>query len=372
MAKKVHVLHMADNNSVYNSFSINASHYFLSERQYGGVAANITPDIKFVDVTLKDVQDKSFYRYPKLALPRMKVDLLKEKASIKVVRDKDTADYKIISDKYLESLTEYSWNNTYKAGDLLAKLEANSAHFTINTYDTLKTLFEDNPDDLFVVKDGWSYSRSFTFTTDVPYHTSNYRYVSEENIQEFEDIIKSTNLVLDKTINGLIYEDMHALTKEEYLNARNMIKSEDMENRVLVLELLSNCNLNKSFDYVALLFYFYYDYLKDAKNWNSVNVKTLRKSMEDFQPGYSNSTYGQYYDNFLRKLLQHDHMTEFAFKEVARYTFHNVVKKSMGLQAESMFTIDLDAIKLNPLYVERLKKEPSFFLSPVEEAVLKF
>lgn len=329
-------------------------------------------NINFLDLKSNQIKDKSFYRYPKLALPRMKVDLLKEKFNITVTRNKDAADYKIISTNFFKSLSEYSWNSCYTSEELLKELSSYASEFTTGAYSEFKTFLEDNAQDYFVVKRSWSYQRNTQFLSTANSIASSYRYVSSENIETYDEILTSTNLVLDSTINEMIYEDMHILTEEEYINARNMIKSNDLENRALALELLSNCNLVKSFDYVALLFYYYHDALKEARNWNSVNVKTLRNSMADFVPSYNNSSYGHFYNHFLQNLIKHDQLTEFAFKEVARYTFHNVIKKNMGLADDSVFTINMDAIKINPKYIDKLKKEHDFFLTDVENAVLKF
>lgn len=370
MVNKVHVLNLKDDSTQYTDASVVESQLYLGER--GVFKGAILGKFNIVDLKMKDIKDKSFYRYPKLSLPRMKVDLLKEKSNISITRKQEDADYLIVSTKFIESISDYSWSSTYNGKDLLDSLEKNTHHFSTQGYTNLKKILNDNIDDLFVIKQAWSYSRVFSITDNIDYQTSNYLYVPAANIQLFNELLTSTNLVLDSNINNLIYEDMHILTKEEYVNARNMIKSQDLDNRALVLELLSNCNLTKSFDYVSLLFYFYYDYMKDAKNWNSVNVKTLRESLSDFQPGYSNTTYGNYYDNYLKKLIEHDQFTEFAFKEVARYTFHNVLKKSMSMTDESVFTIDMDAIKLNPAYLSNLKQNVNFLSTPLEIGVSKF
>ena len=39
-----------------------------------------------------DLQDKKIYRFPKITLPRQKVDLLKEKHNVKVIRDIEKSD----------------------------------------------------------------------------------------------------------------------------------------------------------------------------------------------------------------------------------------------------------------------------------------
>ena len=56
---------------------------------------------KALNITGADIQDKLLYRYPNLTLPRSKVDLLKDKYNVKVIRDRTKADYKIISKKYI-------------------------------------------------------------------------------------------------------------------------------------------------------------------------------------------------------------------------------------------------------------------------------
>ena len=47
--------------------------------------------------------------------------------------------------------------------------------------------------------------------------------------------------------------------------------------RSIALEMLANCNVNKSFDVVSGLYYWWhYDWCKNTNNWNTVNVKALR------------------------------------------------------------------------------------------------
>lgn len=371
MFNKVHEINLDDDGVQCTNANIKTSHLFLGEK-VAYKKSKVLGKFKIVDLKMKDIKDKSFYRYPKLSLPRMKVDLLKQKANINIIRKAEDADYLIVSIKFIESISDYSWSSTYSAKNLLDNLEKNTQHFTAGGYINLKKILNDNIDDLFVIKKPWSYQKAFNITDDIDYETSNYLFVTAANIQTFNELHASTNLVLDSNINSLIYEGMHILTKEEYNNARKMIKSEDLENRAVVLELMSNCNIIKSFDYVSLLFYFYYDHIKDAKNWNSINVKTLRETLSDFQPSHSNTTYGNFYDYYLKKLIDHSHFTEFAFKEVAKYTFHNVVKKSMNMDAESVFIIDMDAIKVNPVYLNSIKQKADFLNTPIEIGISKF
>ena len=54
-----------------------------------------------------DLTDKKIYRYPKLTLPRNKVNLLKDKFNLKLVRDPDKADYHIVSNKFINTMVSF-------------------------------------------------------------------------------------------------------------------------------------------------------------------------------------------------------------------------------------------------------------------------
>lgn len=359
-----------DNSNQYNGASLIHIRKFISS--YAS-EANLMQGITLNSIDGSMIKDASFYRYPKLTLPRAKVDILKEKFNISITRAEDKADYKIISEKYINTLCDISWSNLYTVEDTLDWINEEQNQFTIDTLDIVKDKLKDaNDDDLVELNTSYYWSNNgkrINETKDAAYH--NYHYLKAEEVQTYNDIVNSNNLVSDTCINDVIYEDLHVLTKEEYNNCRNMLKSDDYDNRALALEMLANCNLNKSFDYVSMLYYFYYDYMKDAKNWNNVNVKTLRNALSNFNP-MSNMSYGHFYNNYLQQLIKADQLTEFAFKECARYVFHNVVKRHMGMTDESVFKIDLDAIQINPKYLDKLKSEHDFFLTDVENAVMKF
>lgn len=329
-----------------------------------------TIEILFEDNVLKNVlpldkstiQDKIFYRYPNLTLPRQKIDLLKEKYNISITRGKDKADYKIVSLKYLESLSKTSWSSLYTVSDMITAVESNKNYFDDNTYDTIiNDLQGQVPSTLICINVGDGYRWNSTFnitdiTKNILSEFGSYNFVPSDLETDFNEILLASNIVLDSSLNDIIYEGLHTLTHAEYLSSRDLIRSEDRDNRTLALELLANCNLNKSFDYVSMLYYFYYDYLKDTNNWNNVNVKTLKTSLKEFTPSY-NKDHGRHYNTYLKKLAEADQLSEFAFKECARYAYHNVIKKSMGLDSESLFNIELSSIKLNPEYISKLKED---------------
>ena len=75
------------------------------------------------------LQDKKIYRFPKITLPRQKVDLLKEKYNCKVIRDPSKADVAVVSYKLFNTIFDREWNSsiTYKkAFDILVYMKEKS------------------------------------------------------------------------------------------------------------------------------------------------------------------------------------------------------------------------------------------------------
>lgn len=362
----------SDNNTLYDNVKISDPLIFLSGYHSNKPTIN---GVVYQNIKSKDLQDKILYRFPKLDLPRQKVDLLKDKFNVKLTRNIDKADYIIVSEKYQKSLSDYSWYTLHDLDHVKEKIVSFKGFFTTDAFDSIVNALNNmSSGDYVELRFSHYYKSSLpNLSNDGSFESvhNNYYYIKSEYEEQFINISTYNNLILDTLVTDFTYEDLHVVSKKEYISTRAMIKSDDRENRSLALELLANCNLTASYDYVSMLFYFYYDYLKDTRNWNNVNVKTLRKSLDAFVPS-NNSAYGGYYEQYLKALIGKDKFTEFAFTEVARYAFHNVLKKSMALSDTSVFKINLDAIKINPKYIDNLKKNnDTFFLSEIEEELVK-
>ena len=293
------------------------------------------------------IQDKSFYRYPKLTLPRQKVDILKEKYNIKIIRAEEKADYKIISKNHITDMIAHTYRTIYKVEDVLSLLHNCKTSFTNKGYQLFEDFLQDKQNE-YISNDhyyGNTYNTFIEGLSKISIYSSH--YISESNFAVIDKINAEKNYIFENLLGDIIYEDLHVLTHEEYVNAKAMIKSGDGDNLNLVMELLSNCNVNKSFDYVSMLFYFYYDIIKYSKNWGSVNVKTLRKTLDDFASPYNNKNKGVYYNRYLTLLKKHGFLTEFAIKECSGYVYHNVIKFHVNIQEDSILTINKASIKLN-------------------------
>ena len=311
--------------------------------------------------TMMQIKGTSIYRFPKLSLPRQKVDHLKESANVSVTRNKESADYHIISEKLLDSFFESSWSNFSTAEEVREYLNSCMNCFTNDAFVMIRDMIEEGKLYHIEINGEWRNQNPHKDTLAAGYNkVKNGKegydiYVPTKNLNDYNAIINNPKLVLDRHIKELCDEGLHVLTEEETLNIEKILGTHDVENLTLALEMMSNCNLEKSFDYVSYLYYFNFENLKMASNWNNINAKTLRKALDRFTPYANNSAI--YYEAYLKKLIEADKLTEWAFKATAKKLFDGGMK-SFGLNRD-VFSISLDDIKLNPKYSEVMKKSES-------------
>jgi len=323
----------------------------------------INNPVKFTKPTLVQIKDCTIYRFPKLSLPRNKMDLLKENANIKVTRNMNSADYKVISNNYLSKLLNANYRNFISGVDLFDALRKIETSFTSDAWIKLTSAYnkfkqEGNEEVLFNMTHNkyWKCSNPSIdnlgkVLDKLSIHTDSYQvYVETKNLKTFDTVTQSNNLVLDTHMNNLCSSNLHTLTQEETDNMMKILSTNDRENLALALEMMSNCNIEKSLDYVSFLFYFNYSNLKNASNWNSINVKTLRKSLKEYEAYDSHLAY--FYERYLKQLAKDNYLTQWAFKATAKRMLEGGLH-SWGINKD-FFKIDLDDIKINDKYKDKL------------------
>ena len=319
-------------------------------------------------ITSKDIQDKTIYRYPNLNLPRIKVDNLKDKYNVKVTRNIEKADYCVYSSKYLEKIIDYDWANYCTVGDFQEQVFDDDFKELLTSQSIIKLnsmLFNLDPDDLITISFNYNWNSNWDSAVkpilskvDKAKVDGYVLYVGYENIKEYKQLIQNTNLVLDSNIVSICNEGLLILTDEDVKSIESMVKSEDPENITLACEMMANCNIDESFDKLAYIHYFYFEWLRYAKNWNHINVKTLRKTLsEDFVPYGSNNAQAHYYERFVRGLVKHNHLTEFALKKTVQKLVNNGLN-AFGLNRD-VFMVDVSSIKLSDKYTSKLIKHQS-------------
>jgi len=315
------------------------------------------PVIKKETFTL---QNKKIYRFPKLDLPRQKVDLLKEKFNCKVIRDPNKADVHVVSSKFFSNLFVRQYGLSVPVADMFKMLktfkEKNNL-FTDKALESINNFLTAVPKDAVVMyscKTGWSrsinvdpvYSIIKDYENDFLDDRNNNWQLQEKNYKSYNDIVSSTaTIVLDTDICDIIDQDLAVLNSDQYDEIEQMVKNNDIDNRSLALEMLANCNINKSFDVVSGLYFWWYDFLKNTTNWQTANVKTFRKRMSSYEGNHdSHSVYS--YNKYIKSLAEDDRLTTFALNKT-KEKLHNVFLNKMVGPDSSVFKIDLESIYIN-------------------------
>ena len=325
------------------------------------------PTIKKETFTL---QDKKIYRFPKLDLPRQKVDLLKEKFNCKVIRDPNKADVHVVSSKFFSNLFVRQYGLSVPVADMFKMLktfkEKNNL-FTDKALESINDFLAAVPKNAVVMyscKTGWSrsinvdpvYSIIKDYENDFLNDRNNNWLLPEENCKSYNDIVFSTaTIVLDTDICDIIDQDLAVLTSDQYNEIEQMVKNNDIDNRSLALEMLANCNINKSFDVVSGLYFWWYDHLKNTTNWQTANVKTFRKRMSSYEGNHdSHSVYS--YNKYIKSLAEDDKLTVFALNKT-KEKLHNVFLNKMVGPASDVFKVDLESIYINQNLTDQIIKD---------------
>jgi hypothetical protein len=127
-----------------------------------------------------------------------------------------------------------------------------------------------------------------------------------------------------------------------------MVKSGDRDTLALALEMMANCNIEKSFDKLALIFAFYKDELSNARNWNSVNVKSLKKQLVDVPHVEGNNGYG--FNLLVRALHTKGCLTPFAVGAISNKMCKTILSYVGLTSSESVFDIKPKDLKLKSEY----------------------
>lgn len=302
-----------------------------------------------------DLQDKKIYRYPNLELPRQKVDLLKTKFNVKIIRDADLADIHIVSDKLILNLFSHDWSKalTYsQMFEVFNTLKQND-HLIESGLDKCKELLSIIEKDAYiriVVNRDYRYvspvADSIASKLNTFEHEGNRDLIiRDDNMILYNQLVNAKALIIkDVEINKIISEDLAVIGEDQFDQVSKMIQSGDKDNRTLAVEMLANCNVEESFDIVSFLFFWYYDWFKDTNNWNNINVKTLRKRLEKFSGSKDNNRQWAY-DHYIKLLHEENKLTDFIVQKTIKKMYDSVIKNTFGCN-NNVFSIDVESIYL--------------------------
>ena len=356
--------------------SNSSGHYGRSRSEDKDAMKEIMNKIK--TITSDDLKNaKVLYRFPHLHLSRAKVKILQEKFDLKVKRDFHDADYGIVSTKYFDKLFTHQYMSKGDVGDIRAWADTFKDCFREDTFHYINAQLDRIPEEAYICVDkGWfstyhwekikNLKRYDDMTQKFKDSKSTYHYYIE-SLDQWNNIQDNiSKLVWDNNINELATEDSEILTEEHYNQLRTMLGwslnenktgytgNRDKENINLALSIIANCNIKESHTYLALLFAFMSDSMKDGSVWTTVNFKSVRKKFESYI-NLSGWTWGHSYNHMIEHLIKDNALTEWAFKEVSSKMFQELFSSQYGVDSTTCFTINPDSIQLKPEFKERMK-----------------
>jgi hypothetical protein len=333
-------------------------------------------------ITSDDLKNaNSLFRFPRLSLSRDKVKILQEKFDLKLKRDFHQADYGIVSEKYFDGLFVTRWLAQADPANVLAWAGVYQDCFEDDLYDEIVNALNKIPVDAHVVfesewfssyyHDGVSnidrYSKMAEKARDIGRNTKYHYYI--ESLDQWNDIQANlSKLVWDSNINDLATEDSEVLNEEMYVQLKTMLgweKTEsgcgwqgtrDKENMNLALAMIANCNIQKSYTYLALLFSFLSDSMKDSSVWNTVNFKSVRKKFDKYIQ-LNGWNWCHSYNYMIEELIKDNALTEVAWKEVAQKMYDDVLSSQYGVDNKNCFSISPESIQLKPELRAKIKIE---------------
>ena len=347
-------------------FLLNGSGWNISHEDLQFLGINPLPD----DF---DITDKKLYRYPKLNLPRQKVDLLKDKYNVKVIRDVEKSDLQIVSLKLFNKIAQSTWNKSFNKANFyeickeLVKRDLISDDAKLSIGEILQNSHSTAVFDIRAAKDDWNSVQATKGKTleevvhamkkelEGKYHKT-YVIRKDKDIDTYNELIKGKMVVLDRDIAKICSAGLAVITKDDYPQLRKMILSGDIENRSIALETLANCNIEASFDVVALLFYYCFEWCKSTNNWNTINVKTLRNRLSNMST-YGNDNNAGYHTQIIKYLYDEGYLTEFAIETIKKHVFDKVLSGAGLNKDHSAFEISIEDIKITTPFKESIIKE---------------
>ena len=173
------------------------------------------------------------------------------------------------------------------------------------------------------------------------------------DIDGLEYFLSRTNMVLDKDVVEFCNEDSIVIDQEQFDNLISMVESNDQENITMAMEIMANCNIQKSEAALGYIYAFYHYELKGAKNWNTVNVKSLKKIMDNYRI-WGQMNQGTPYNMFISRCLDRGTLTEMVLTKVTKLLYDKVIKFNFG---NSPFEFNIEDIKLKKENKEKVIQE---------------
>lgn len=286
-----------------------------------------------------DITGKVIYKDKKSKFPQIKLNALKEKFNVKITKDINKADYVIIDNNAIKKYFKESHSAYIKADDLSKELKKQIPQLIGNAYIHRSHL---------AIK-----ALGITISTLYVYTRSGY-VISDADLNYVKGIFDSGKAINTDYLLNLSTSDSVILGESEFNSILEMINSGNKENLAIALEILANCNVDKSFAIISYFISFHIKTLQGAPNYNSANVKSLRNQFNDV-PKYNMDYYNPTsypFDKLIEYLHSKGKLTEFICRKIIEVMFNKIINKVFNLQwGNGAFIINVDSIKVRDKYL---------------------
>ena len=239
--------------------------------------------------------DDKFYFCPGVAVPRVKLKDLASSHKAKTVRELDAATAIFIGNKTYDALAEYDWDifveteflkefmeEAHKAEDLpdyyyekiTTALEFYTLDDIIVDYSTAKLLRNQ------------SYHYNLENKSVLLKESSQRTLTIKENMVDFYmDILERPVYMENELYPYLNGPDATVIDENMYESIHDMFSSSDKDNVVLAMEIMANCDWDKSIMYLCFLLEDFANTIYNQRSRTHVNFKSLLSYM-DRSPSY--------------------------------------------------------------------------------------
>lgn len=204
-------------------------------------------------------------------VPRFKIKSYCESKNVKVVKSAINATVRIISDKEFingigsDTIKEFTKSDMITLKPFLSeeefKLITEHENFFTTSTQVNNYLYGYG---ISPVLDSWQYSC----------------YINKDNYDIFNSFVTSNQkVILEQSILKELNQDI-IMDEEMYDQIKQLFESPDYDNIKLAMEMMANCNYDKSALYLLLLFYNYGRKISNVTSKNHVNFKSMIKYFE--------------------------------------------------------------------------------------------
>ena len=251
-------------------------------------------------------KDDRLYFMPGCTVPRFKVKQLCKEIGLSVVKSPDSATVAIRGEETPEEIVKSDYAHYYFTKDqILNFVTKNYGAGVMGVYDLKKLLTLDTTFDVVEIND---YSTrelmcgknnvDWVITTTAPKTSTIYLWMSEtKRLADFDTIIESGMKIADQ-MDLLAIINSHNMDEAMYYETKKMFESEDTNNRVLAMELMANCDYEKSAVYLLSLYQIFQSEIRNSKEVDHVNFKSFLKFFNLDKNNHTNL------NNFVQKLIE--------------------------------------------------------------------